>query len=543
MTSFLDVIRPLTDQLQTMSTLAQHASQTYTSGTTTFRNHTQDVGRLSSPIRFMGQGADAFINIVNHNADLSTKAITRLTDFQSACDDTKKTMENMSEPYDSESRYLNNVPMVSEFSNADRYNTYEFQYLLDAQGYTQADVNDPRTTIVWRIREDTLPGLSFQLDALLDSQRGPALLDGNINSAVSYIQMDFQRYQSNRHAFLDDALRNKEITKEQHDYYSSLVDATYKMAMGTVNAIAKNMTTDYTDWDMQFISAAKTFTAQVSDVDTGNLAQYQLYTTIDSRFHDPRTRVLLYAMLNSPYGAKTVQYLLNTADCRTMSPCGDALIVWQDGLPPNVGASNDGTVTTLNTEGFDPNDPNSLATWGGELAHESVETYYTRAYDIPANTLPMDYTADYIRQIVSNQMQGQDVGSYPNYHDWVTDPNNTYVNAFHENGDPGGDWQAHTRKFFWNLTNSPDPNFAGNPMGLDPSLLQNDSTKPGWDITKYWNPNTNSFDVPSTPQPHPTPQPAPVPTLPPSPTPVPTPAPSPTPKPTPAPAPTPEPTP
>ncbi|HEY7417308.1 MAG TPA: hypothetical protein VH593_19145 [Ktedonobacteraceae bacterium] len=537
MTSFSDVIRPLTDQLQAMSTLAQRADQSYTSGTTTFRNHTNDVGSLSSPIRFMGQGADAFVSTVNHNADLSTKAITRLSDFQAACDNTKKIMENMSEPYDSESRYLSNVPMVGEFSNADPYNTYEYQFFLDAQGYSRGEVNDPRTTVVWRIREDTLPGLSFQLDTLLDSSGGPALLEGNINSAVSYIQSDFQSFQSKRHSFLDDALRSKQITKEQHDYYSPLVDSMYNMAMGTVNAIAKNMKMGYDDWDQEFISAAKNFTSQISDIDTGKLDQLQLYNTIDSTFHDPRTQALLYAMLASPLGAKYVQYLLNTANCRTMSPCGDALIVWQDGLPPNVGASNNGTVTTLNTEGFDPNDPNSLAIWGGELAHESVETYFTRAYDIPGDTLPMDYTADYVRQIVSNQMQGLPVGSYPNYHDWVTDPNNTYVKAFHENGDPGGDWQDHTRRFFWGITNDANPDFGGNPMGLNPSLLQNDSTKPGWDITKYWNAKTNSFDVPPPPHPQPTPQPAPTPA--PSPTPRPTPNPSPTPDPSPNPSPTP----
>lgn len=539
MTSFLDVIRPLTDQLKAMSSQVTQAVPTYTSGTTTFRNHTSDVGNLSSPIHFMGQGANAFIAAVNHNADLSTRAITRLSDFQAACDDAWKTMENMSGPYDSESRYLSNVPMISEFSNADPYTTYEFQYFLDAQGYTTANTNDPRTTITWRIREDTLPGLSFQLDTLLSSSSGPGLLEGNISQAVSYIQNDFQRYQLKRHSILDGALQNKEISKDQHTYYSAVVDSTFKMAMNVVNAIAKNMTTGYTTWDEEFIAAANNFLVKVNDIDTGQLAQLQLYNTIDSKFHDPRTQALLYSMLTSPYGAKVVQYLLNTADCRKMSPCGDALIVWQDGMPPNTGAFNNGTVITLNmqefTQAYDPNNPSALANLAGELAHESVETYYSRAYDIPANTLPMDYLADYIRQIVSTQMNGQSVGFYPSYQSWVTDPQNAYVKDFHENGDPGGDAGQHVDKWWWNLWNSPKPNFAGNPMGLDPSLLQNNSTKPGWDITQYWDPNTSTFHFPAQPTPHPQPGPSPTP----QPTPIPTPSPQPTPSPSPQPQPSP----
>ncbi len=502
MTSFLDVIRPLTDQLQSMSDSAGPAGQTFTSGTTTFHNHTNDVGSLSSPILFLGQGADAFINTVNHNTDLSTKAITRLSDFQAACDDAKKTMEDMSGPYDSESRYLNNVTQVSELSNADPYSTYEFQYFLDAQGYSTAGygspgISDPRTTVVWRIREDTLPGLSFNLDTLLSTSSGQTLLEGNIDAAVSYIQSDFQNYQSKRHAFLDGALQSKEISKAQHDYYSAVVDATYREAIGVVNAIAKNMKTGYDNWDEEFVAAANNFLSKVSNIDTGNLAQYQLDTKIDSEFHDPRTQALLYAMNSSPYGAKVVQYLLNVGNCSKMSPCGDALFNWQDGLPPNVGASNNGTVITLNTQEFNrsynPNDLTSLANLGGELTHEAIETFYVRAYNIPANTLPMDYFADYARQIVTNQMQGsQDAGSYPTYKDWVNDPNNVYKKDFHEGEDPTGGFEE-----WWNsIWNHPNGNFAGNPMGLSPSLLQNDSTHPGWDITRYWDPNTNSFHAP-----------------------------------------------
>lgn len=551
MTSFLDVIRPLTDQLKSMSDLARQAAQAYTTGTSQFRNHTNDVGNLSSPIVFLGRGSDAFVDEVLRNADRSTQAITRLSDFQAACDDARKTMEDMSVPYDSESRYLSNVPLVGDFSNADPYNTYEFQYFFNAQGYGTSAGGDPRTTVVWRIREDTLPGLSFQLDRLLNTSNGQALLESNIDAAVSYIQSDFQRYQATRHEFLDGALRSKEINKDEHYYYSALVDSTYEMAMNVVNAIAKNMKTGYDSWDEEFVAAANNFLIKVRDIDTGKLTELQHYNTIDSRFHDPRTQALLYAMLTSPYGAKVVQYLLNVADCSKMSPCGDALIVWQDGMPANTGAFNNGTVTTLNTQDFndeyDPNDLSSLATLAGYLAHESVETFFSRAYGIPADTVPMDYLADYVHQIVSNQMLGQPVGNFPTYQNWVNAPQNPpdgsdsgydYVHNFHESNDPGGDLGEHLASGWWSLWHNPNPNFAGNPMGLSPSLLQNNSTLPGWDITKCWNPATNSFHPP-TPRPQPTPIPVPGPIPQPGTTSQPGPKHTPTPDPTPNPQPTP----
>lgn len=522
MTSFLDVIRPLTDQLKTMSDLARQAAQAYTEGTTTFHNHVNDIGNLSSPIVFLGKGADEFVKTVNSNTDRSTKAITRLSDFQAACDDARRTMIEMSGPYDNQSRYLQGVQYVSDFSNADRYNTYGFQYFLDAQGYTTFDTGDPRTTVVWRIREDTLPGLSFQLDTLLSTGSGQALLEGNIDYAVSCIQGDFQRYQAQRHEFLDAALRNKEIEKDAHYYYSAVVDSTYDMAMGVVNAIAKNMKTSYDSWDEELVAAANNFLAKVKDIDTGKLTQLQLYNTIDSRFHDPRTQALLYAMLLSPYGAKVVQYLLNVADCRKMSPCGDSIIVWQGGMPPNTGAFNNGTVITLNTQNFNgsynPNDPTSLSLLAGYLAHEAVETYYSRAYGIPADTVPMDYLADFVNQIVQTQMNGQPVGYYPNYQNWVNAPQNPpdgsdsgydYVHAFHENNSPEGGFGDQVNSAWWSIWNDTHPNFANNPMGLSPMLLQNNSTLPGWDISKYWDPKISTFNPPAPIVPHPSPLPPP----------------------------------
>ncbi len=537
MTSFLDVIRPITDQLQTMSDLAGQASQTYTDGTKKFRDHTNDVGNLASPILFLGQGSDEFVKTVNHNADLSTQAITRLTDFQAACDDGKKTMEDMSRPYDNESRYLHNVNYVSEFSNADLYSTYVFQYFLDAQGYTTFDTNDPRTTVVRRICGDTLGDLVFNLDTLLSPNLGKSLIESNIDYAVSCIQGDFQRFQTKRHTFLDNALSNKEIQKEQYNYYIQDVDSTYTMAMSIVNAITKNIKTAYDNWQEELIAAVNNFLLKVNDIDTGKLDQLQLYNTIDSRFHDPRTQALLYAMLTSPYGAKVVQYLLNVADCKKMSPCGDARIVWNDGMPDHVGAYNDGTVITLNTQDFqnyDPNDPKSLSLLAGYTAHEAVETYYRTAYGIPANTVPMDYLADYIKQIVNNQMQGVDVGSFPTYQDWASNDGQVYVKDFHESDNPMGGFGEQVSSLWWDITNKPNPNFADNPMGLDPSLLQNNTTLPGWDITKYWDSNTSSFHFPPPPsKPSASPIPAPNTQPPTNPNPQPIPDPTPNPQPTP----------
>lgn len=502
MTSFSDVIQPLLTQLEAMSNAARQSIQTFTQGTTTFRNHTNDVGNLASPIHFMGQGANAFIAAVNHNADLSNKAITRLSDFQEACDDAKTTITDMSTSYDSESLYLNNIEYVSEFANADQYNTYEHQYFLDAQGYSTSDTSDPRTTVVWRIREDTLGGLSSQLDTLLNTYNGQTLLEGNINYAVSCIKSDFQNYQSQRHEFLNGASQNKEISKDQRDYYALIVDSSYNQAMNIVNAIAKNMTNAYNDWDTEFIAAANNFLTKVGDIDSGNLAQFQLDNKIDSEFHDPRTQALLYAMSQCPYGAKVVQYLLNEASSSKKG--GDYLVVWQDGMPANTGAFNNGTTITLNVQNFDPNDPNSLVTLAGYITHEAVETYYVQAYGIPADTVPMDYLADFANQIVTQQMAQppQPPGYYPDYKTWVNDPQNpsngsdsgyVYVHDFHESNDPGGGFGEQMSHDWWSLWNNSNPNYAKNPMGLSPSLLQNDSTMPGWDISKYWDPKTSTF--------------------------------------------------
>ena len=515
MTSFLDVIQPITDQLQAMSNLAGHGGNTYTEGTKKFQDHTHDVGHLSSPIHFLGQGSAAFISTVNNNANLSTKALTRLSDFQQACADALKDMISMSEPYDSESRYLVGVSTVDERKSIDPYDTYEYEYFLNADlhGYNVGDGGDVRIAIVRIIREDTLPGLSSQLDTLLNSTNAYNLLEGKIfgpAGAVPSIRSDFQTYQSQRHKYLynvlQNALRNKEIDQNKYNYYIERVDSAYNAAIGIVDAIANNMLAGYSDWDKELIVAANNFLAQVGDIDTGQLDQFQTWMKIDSEFHDPRTRALLDAMLKSPYGAKVVQYLLNEADCKKYSPCGDSLIVWQDGFSdPTVGAYNKNGVIYLNAQIFNPNDsnnPKDMAVLGGELAHEAVETYYERAYHIPADTLPMDYLADYVYNVVSNQMAGQQVSPYPTYQQWLNGPQDPLTDKYpyqfsgyeyklhKESNNPNGTPDEQWNEQWWYLTHGADPNFAGNPMGLDPSLLQNE---PNWDISKAWDPSTNSF--------------------------------------------------
>lgn len=507
MTSFLDVIQPLTDQLKAMSDLAVEGGNTYTLGTTKFRNHIQDVGQLSGSILFLGQGANAFKDAVMRNSYLSNVALARLNHFQLACDNAWKTMEILSEPYDSESSYLYGVPLVDERKSIGPYETYEYQYFLNANlhGYTAGDGGDPRIAVVRTLREGTLSGLSSQLNTLLDPKSGPSQLESNVSSAASGILSDFDTYQTERGTYLDNALQSKAISSSDHQRYKNLVDSSYTAARQVVASIVTNMQAGYGDWDMEFIAAANNFVAQVSDADTGKPVDpghydpLNLYSQIDNEFHDPRTRNLLYAMLNSPYGAKVVQYLLTIGDCKKYSPCGDKLIVWQDGnIPEGAGAFNQNNVIILNAQSFDPSDPNpddqgSLTYTAGLLAHEAVETYYGRAYHIPADTLPMDYFADYVRQVVSHQMAGQPVGSYPDYQQWYNGPGGSFYRSRNESNDPGGYWNEIIRSGAQNALNGIDPNFAGNPMGLDPSLLQND---PNWNISKFWDPATNSFRSP-----------------------------------------------
>jgi hypothetical protein len=252
MTSFLDVIRPLTDQLESLDNKTRVAAARYSEDTTQFQNYTiSGVSGISGGVPFLGQGADACIAAVKRNVSRAQHVITKLSDFQLACDQTKKGLEDMSRPFDDASLYyLNSHDLYGllSFRNADRYRTFEIDYFQLAQGYSPYDTTDPNMTIIWRIREDTLPGLSWQLDTLLTPGKGQGLMEEQITYAVSCIQSDFQRYQSKRHEDISDALHNNEIEKDAYTYYIADADGSYKLAMHYVDVIAEKMKRGYTEW-------------------------------------------------------------------------------------------------------------------------------------------------------------------------------------------------------------------------------------------------------------------------------------------------------
>lgn len=256
MTSFLDVIRPLTEQLQHLSDKTKPAVTRYGQDTTSFQNYvTSNISGVSGSVKFLGQGADACVAAVNRNATRAQHVITKLGDFQLACDQTRTELEEMSSPFDKESIYhlgVHDLYGLLDTRNADGYNTTVADYFLLAQGYSYSDTTDLNTTIVWRIREDTLPGLDWQLDTLLTPGKGQGLMEDNISYAVSCIQGDFQRFQSQRHGELADALKNKEIEKGAFDVYDLDVDGAYNLAMHYVNVIAGKMKLGYTEWVTEF---------------------------------------------------------------------------------------------------------------------------------------------------------------------------------------------------------------------------------------------------------------------------------------------------
>ncbi|HEU5382073.1 MAG TPA: hypothetical protein VFV38_42180 [Ktedonobacteraceae bacterium] len=252
MTSLLDVIRPLTEQLDNLNNKATPAITRYNQDTTQFQNYTKSsVTGMTGNIPFLGQGADACLAAVDRNASRAHHVVAKLSDFQLACDQTKKELEEMTGPFDKESLYhlgVHDLYGNLDSRNADPYNTAVADYFLLAQGYSAYDTTDLNTIIIWRIREDTLPGLSWQLDALLTPGKGQGLLEDNINYAVSCIQGDFQRFQTQRHSDLKEALQSKHIEQGAYQVYDADVDGSYNLAMHYVNVIAGKMKKGYTEW-------------------------------------------------------------------------------------------------------------------------------------------------------------------------------------------------------------------------------------------------------------------------------------------------------
>lgn len=256
MTSFKDVIRPLTEQLEILRAKTASAASRYQADTTQFQTYvTSNIAGVSGNISFLGKGADACTAAVGRNVSRAQHVITKLQDFQLACDQTNKELEEMSTPFDNESSYhlgAHDLYGSIDFENADRYMTFIPQYFRDAQGYSPYDTTDLNTIIIWRIREDTLPGLSFQLNDLLTPGKGQGIMEDNIGYAVSCIQSDFQKYQSQRHSELQSYLAAKDISHEQYQYYDPVVDSTYELAMHYVNVIADKMKNGYTEWVTEF---------------------------------------------------------------------------------------------------------------------------------------------------------------------------------------------------------------------------------------------------------------------------------------------------
>ncbi|MGH2510170.1 MAG: hypothetical protein ACRDHZ_22560, partial [Ktedonobacteraceae bacterium] len=225
MTLFRDVIQPLLSGLDDLNTKTKAAVDQYNNDTTTFQNYvSSSINGVTGTVSFLGQGADACVAAVNRNTSRAEHGTTKLGDFQLACDQTKKSLEDMTTPFDQQSNYYLKTSDLEgdiSFVNGDRNETFVVDYFFVAQGYTLYDAMgvDASTPIVNRIREDTLPGLCWQLDTLLTPGKGQGLLEDNITFAASCIQGDFQLYQSQRHSDLDAQLHQGSMAKDAHDYY------------------------------------------------------------------------------------------------------------------------------------------------------------------------------------------------------------------------------------------------------------------------------------------------------------------------------------
>lgn len=253
MTLFKDVIQSLLTGLDDLNTKAKAAVDQYNSDTTNDQNYvTSNITGEPGSI-FLGKGADACINAINRNVARAQHGTTKLGDFQLACEQTKKSLEDLCSSFDNQSiYYLKTSEMggLIDFKDADPNRTWMIDYFRQAQGYSVYDTTDPSAIIVWRIREDTLPGLSFDLDSLLTPGKGQGILEDSINYAVSCIQGDFQSYQSQRHSDLQAELQQG-MDKGAYQVYNAYVDSSYNEAMHYVNIIAGHMKSGYTEWVME----------------------------------------------------------------------------------------------------------------------------------------------------------------------------------------------------------------------------------------------------------------------------------------------------
>ena len=105
MTLFKDVIQSLTGGLNNLDTMTKAAVAQYNSDTTNDQNYvtsniTGDPGSI-----FLGKGADACIAAINRNATRSQHGTTKLGDFQLACEQTKKSLDDLCSSFDNQSIY------------------------------------------------------------------------------------------------------------------------------------------------------------------------------------------------------------------------------------------------------------------------------------------------------------------------------------------------------------------------------------------------------------------------------------------------------
>ncbi|HET8841611.1 MAG TPA: hypothetical protein VFN35_09100, partial [Ktedonobacteraceae bacterium] len=275
MTSFLDIIRPLTEQLENLSNKAKSAVGKYDSDTSNFQRYvTDNINGATGTVQFLGQGADACVAAVGRNVNRSHHVITKLGDFQLACQQTKEDLEEMSRPFDQESVYRDD--MLTNDTTGDQYATTVSEFFLEGQGYSPYDTTNLSSIVIWRIREDTLPGLSWQLDTLLTPGKGQQTLEDDVEYGFQCIDGDFKSHLAQKHDELDYA-HSHGMDDEAYKYYSSHADGMYHLAIHYVRVIADKMKKGYAEWVTEFQAMVGQFqldlaaAAAINDPSLGNL--------------------------------------------------------------------------------------------------------------------------------------------------------------------------------------------------------------------------------------------------------------------------------
>ncbi|GCE05483.1 hypothetical protein [Dictyobacter aurantiacus] len=254
MTTFENVIQPLLSSLEELGTKSSTAANHYTTTTTQFQTYVNNnVDGVAGSIPFMGKGAQGCKDAVSRNVSRSQHVLSKLQDFQLACTQTHKSLEELCPPYDQDSRYYLATGDLYGMLNGGGglYGTSVSQFFNEGQGnspYSNTDPDSVSETVVWRIREDTLPGLFAQLDELLTPGKGQQLIEDNINYAVSCIQGDFLSYKNQQQSYLEGAIKDK----AELNYYTLELSSTHQLALHYLGVIANKMKLGYGEWLMEF---------------------------------------------------------------------------------------------------------------------------------------------------------------------------------------------------------------------------------------------------------------------------------------------------